>query len=225
MKKETAAAEKQRADQLAGKVPACATIAATLRLKSRRPPWGSSSPTSSLFSGCARALPIPDSRTVCSGSPTTSRTAGEVTGRPSQISTLPYGEYSEIFASGYGGADRDFQFLLVWSGDSRWAARMDVPRPVGVTAVKHAISILPTLLIARVFVVPGPCLWVQNGAAHKTDRLQRTFPQSKVVVQEALKEMRPSLSGHLPVLDGFANSGDAAAGPLPARVFSDHCPL
>ena len=45
----------------------------------------------------------------------------------------------------------------------------------------------------------------QRGAA-KADRHQRRFPQSKAVVQETLKEMQASLSGRLPVLDGFATS-------------------
>jgi hypothetical protein len=37
---------------------------------------------------------------------------------------------------------------------------------------------------------------------------ERTFPQSKAVVEKALKEMQPAASGRLPVLDGFANSPD-----------------
>src|ERR1700675_3095127 len=37
---------------------------------------------------------------------------------------------------------------------------------------------------------------------------ERTFRQSKSVVEKALKELQPALSGRLPVLDGFAMPGD-----------------
>ena len=49
-------------------------------------------------------------------------------------------------------------------------------------------------------------VYTQRGTA-KTDRHQRSFPQSKAAVQEALKEMQASVAGRLPVLDGFATSG------------------
>ncbi len=42
----------------------------------------------------------------------------------------------------------------------------------------------------------------------QSSRLERTYPQSKNVVQRALKELQPSLSGRLPALEGFANPGD-----------------
>jgi hypothetical protein len=38
--------------------------------------------------------------------------------------------------------------------------------------------------------------------------IERTFAQSKAEVEKALKELRPSASGRLPVLDGFTVSGD-----------------
>jgi hypothetical protein len=37
---------------------------------------------------------------------------------------------------------------------------------------------------------------------------ERTFAESKAAVEKVLKEMQPSLSGRLPVLDGFALAGD-----------------
>jgi hypothetical protein len=37
---------------------------------------------------------------------------------------------------------------------------------------------------------------------------ERTYRQSKSVVEKALKELQPALSGRLPVLDGFATPGD-----------------
>lgn len=37
---------------------------------------------------------------------------------------------------------------------------------------------------------------------------ERTFPQSKVVVEKAVKELQSSAAGRLPVLDGFAAPGD-----------------
>src|SRR5258708_35273534 len=37
---------------------------------------------------------------------------------------------------------------------------------------------------------------------------ERTFPQSKPMVEKALRGMQASMAGHLPVLDGFAVPGD-----------------
>jgi hypothetical protein len=37
---------------------------------------------------------------------------------------------------------------------------------------------------------------------------ERSFPQSKTVVEKALKGLQPSLAGHLPVLDGFTVPSD-----------------
>jgi hypothetical protein len=37
---------------------------------------------------------------------------------------------------------------------------------------------------------------------------QRAFPQSKADIEKALRAMQSSMSGRLPTLDGFANSGD-----------------
>ena len=37
---------------------------------------------------------------------------------------------------------------------------------------------------------------------------ERTFPQSKAALERALKQLQPSLSGRLPLLEGFAAEGD-----------------
>ncbi len=42
----------------------------------------------------------------------------------------------------------------------------------------------------------------------QTSPYERAFPQSKVAVEKALTAMQAGLSGHLPVLDGFAKPGD-----------------
>jgi len=44
--------------------------------------------------------------------------------------------------------------------------------------------------------------------AAQTGPSQRTFQQSKVTVEKALKAMQSNLAGHLPGLDGFAQPGD-----------------
>jgi hypothetical protein len=50
-------------------------------------------------------------------------------------------------------------------------------------------------------------LWARPGNA-QSGPYERTFAQSKVQVDKALKELQPSTSGRLPVLDGFTNPGD-----------------
>jgi hypothetical protein len=49
--------------------------------------------------------------------------------------------------------------------------------------------------------------FAQYGSAQTGPR-ERTFPQSKGVVEKTLKNLQSSMAGHLPVLDGFARSGD-----------------
>ena len=49
-----------------------------------------------------------------------------------------------------------------------------------------------------------PCGWGQSAA------VERRFSQSKVVVEKAIKDLRPSLAGRLPGLDGFADPGQRA---------------
>ncbi len=42
----------------------------------------------------------------------------------------------------------------------------------------------------------------------QTDANERAFPQSKSVIEKALKSMQSSMSGRLPVVDGFARPGE-----------------
>ncbi|MGD0566962.1 MAG: hypothetical protein ABSA78_01045 [Candidatus Sulfotelmatobacter sp.] len=50
-------------------------------------------------------------------------------------------------------------------------------------------------------------LCVKNGSA-QGNGFERSFPQSKATVEEALKEMQGATAGRLPVLDGFATAAD-----------------
>ncbi|MGA7752206.1 MAG: hypothetical protein WCB05_05225 [Candidatus Sulfotelmatobacter sp.] len=56
--------------------------------------------------------------------------------------------------------------------------------------------------VAIVFVLVALCAQAQNSS------YQRAFPQSKAAIEKALKTLQPSLSGRLPVLDGFAKAGE-----------------
>ena len=42
----------------------------------------------------------------------------------------------------------------------------------------------------------------------QTTPVERTFPAPKTAVEKALKQLQPSLSGHLPTLEGFAQTGE-----------------
>ncbi len=42
----------------------------------------------------------------------------------------------------------------------------------------------------------------------QSDSAERTFPQSKIVIEKILQGMRETMSGHLPVLDGFAKASE-----------------
>ena len=48
---------------------------------------------------------------------------------------------------------------------------------------------------------------VQSGGA-QSGSYERTYRQSKSVVEKALKELQPSMSGRLPALEGFASPGE-----------------
>ena len=65
----------------------------------------------------------------------------------------------------------------------------------------RTFALLASLSTALVFAL------VQYGGAQAGPR-ERTFPQSKAVVEKILKELQASMAGRLPVLDGFAISGD-----------------
>jgi hypothetical protein len=65
--------------------------------------------------------------------------------------------------------------------------------------IKLSLLGLDAAILALLF---APCLQAQNSPAEKP------FPQSKTAVEKALKTLQSSLSGHLPTLDGFAQSGE-----------------
>lgn len=44
--------------------------------------------------------------------------------------------------------------------------------------------------------------------AAQTSTYERSFPQSKAAVEKTLKDLQSSIAGRLPVLDGFADTGD-----------------
>ena len=52
---------------------------------------------------------------------------------------------------------------------------------------------------------------------------ERAFPQSKATVEEALKELRPSASGRLPVLDGFTLPGEHSLDRLQQFQVNSYC--
>ncbi|MGH9644883.1 MAG: hypothetical protein ACRD3Q_20975 [Terriglobales bacterium] len=63
------------------------------------------------------------------------------------------------------------------------------------------------------FVVIATALWFLGGKIEaqtgaQTDPVERTFRASKKVVEQALKQLQPSMSGHLPTLEGFVLVGD-----------------
>ena len=63
-----------------------------------------------------------------------------------------------------------------------------------------------TKVFAVSFLVAA--LMVAQSSAAEVSPSERTYQQSKSVVEKALKELQPALSGRLPVLDGFAVPGD-----------------
>lgn len=53
-------------------------------------------------------------------------------------------------------------------------------------------------IVATMLLFCSPAMLAQNGA------YERAFPQSKAVVEKALQQIQPAMSGRLPVLEGFA---------------------
>jgi hypothetical protein len=70
---------------------------------------------------------------------------------------------------------------------------------------------IPRRLLRAALRAVFPLVWllmaVQSGSA-QAGPYERTYRQSKSAVEKALKELQPSTSGHLPVLEGFALPGD-----------------
>jgi hypothetical protein len=69
----------------------------------------------------------------------------------------------------------------------------------------------PTAALTRnfflVFCLAVSVLWARVSSAQSAS-YERTFAQSKSAVEKSLKELQPSTSGRLPVLDGFTRPGD-----------------
>ena len=69
----------------------------------------------------------------------------------------------------------------------------------------------PRRLLRAALRAVFPLVWllvaVQSGSA-QAGPYERTYRQSKSTVEKALKELQPSMSGRLPVLEGFALPGD-----------------
>ncbi|HKM47937.1 MAG TPA: hypothetical protein VJX69_10130 [Terriglobales bacterium] len=67
------------------------------------------------------------------------------------------------------------------------------------------------LLVAAVLLVVVPMAAAQSGSPQTSPQAgayERTYRQSKSAVEKALKELQPSMSGRLPVLEGFALPGE-----------------
>jgi hypothetical protein len=96
---------------------------------------------------------------------------------------------------------------------------MDSPRRIGTGAMKSRNSQfscrpLPASLFALVMLVllstaaPNSAGQTNASASPQAGPYERTYRQSKAAVEKALKELQSSMAGRLPVLDGFAASGD-----------------
>jgi hypothetical protein len=68
---------------------------------------------------------------------------------------------------------------------------------------RHMRSICLVLL-----VIGQAACWSPIAANAQTAENERTFPQSKAIVEKALKELQTSTAGRLPTLEGFAVSND-----------------
>ena len=68
----------------------------------------------------------------------------------------------------------------------------------------------PALALASfsIFVCAALALVLAEFSYAQGNSHERSFPQSKPVVEKALRGMQASMAGHLPVLDGFAVPGD-----------------
>jgi len=68
----------------------------------------------------------------------------------------------------------------------------------------------PALALASfsIFVCATLALVLAEFSYAQGNSHERSFPQSKPVVEKALRGMQASMAGHLPVLDGFAVPGD-----------------
>lgn len=66
--------------------------------------------------------------------------------------------------------------------------------------LKHSVLTCIRVALCGLLIVPV--------ASQAQNSNQRVFPQSKATVEKTLKTMQATMSGRLPVLDGFANPGE-----------------
>ncbi len=85
--------------------------------------------------------------------------------------------------------------------------------PVATSSVPRRL--LRALCAAAFLLVVVPMAAAQSGSPQTSTQIsppasafERTYHQSKSAVEKALKELQPSMSGRLPVLEGFALPGD-----------------
>ena len=83
---------------------------------------------------------------------------------------------------------------------------MGAPGRIGAVAVSRSPSLLQTA--ARVTLCLACVVSVLQKASAQNDSVERTFPESKSTIEKALKELQPSMSGHLPALEGFVETGE-----------------
>jgi hypothetical protein len=83
-------------------------------------------------------------------------------------------------------------------------------RSLLVAAVSLPRRLLRAILGAAFLLIVVPMAAAQSGSAQTSPQAgpyERTYRQSKSVVEKALKELQPSMGGRLPVLEGFALPG------------------
>src|SRR5258708_13013448 len=89
---------------------------------------------------------------------------------------------------------------------------MDSTRPVGADAMTRRSFRIASRFVRAALGTALPLLMLLVAAATsdsaQAGHYERTYRQSKSAVEKALKELQPSTSGRLPVLEGFALPGD-----------------
>src|SRR5579859_4732400 len=89
---------------------------------------------------------------------------------------------------------------------------MDSTRSIGAGAMsrpnprdanRFVARVLASALVLAVLLLAAPQIGSAQAGPH-----ERNYPQSKSAVERALKQLQPSLSGRLPVLEGFTLPGD-----------------
>ena len=69
-------------------------------------------------------------------------------------------------------------------------------------------KVLPKALPSTTFLLAVLLMAAAQSGSAQAGPYERNYRQSKSAVERALKELQPSMSGRLPVLEGFASPGD-----------------